>query len=426
MVHTPAQLARFQDGDDRVIFAAEGDGPVIELPDGEARLWRAAGRGPFSCPIPGCDAPSLTVVARHPAKRDGFRHEPGAGGHSRESVFHETGKQRIAAWLRWRHPQLEVTVEAVLTKDRQRVADVLAFDPRSTRRWAFEVQYSGLTVAKWRERSDWYRDHDIIDVWLFGHHGKQMRSSPLDQSRVELTPVQVAARERGSAVLWMNPYTREIATAVEMLYLPRRERAETLADLAGTLVIEPMASFALADLGLRTDRLDALRAVDAARGPDDPVRLQRAADEERKRARRAARNRKASRPRQIAEWLASDEGADIATRLPPETFCLTAVWADSLDVPGVVWRSWALDKLIGPIPTGEVVDLAGVGAQVAARFELDEAACIDAVDAWGSVLAGPSHVIERPLRLSRLLRPGESPAVVTRGAWRPGDRLARP
>lgn len=306
VLHRADVLARFLDGETRLIFAREGsraEAELIELPQGEAHAWRQRTRDTLLCPIPDCPAPALKVVARAPRRRDGFSHLPGAGGHAPESLFHIQGKARIAAWLAERHPEYSVVVEQASSSQRERVADVMATAPDG-RRWAFEVQYAPLTFAAWTARSESYRAQGIVDVWLFGHTGKQMRSTRTGDA-VSLTETQQQIRSIGRRVLWMNPLTSEIAFATQDVSVGGT-RFEVLATSSGQLSVEALDEFRLESRGLNSPRLTRLSHS------QNQVTSAQSLERERRAAEQAAWE--ADRPRREAQAAAIAEAETLRHR----------------------------------------------------------------------------------------------------------------
>jgi hypothetical protein len=190
-----------------------GTDPLVYLARGGAETLRQDARDRhLVCPLPDCDQPLLWVRAG--SRRDHFAHrtEP-CSDHGAERLMHLQGKAMIAAWLRDRYPGLRVALEVPIG-DRDRVADVLALNPATGGRMAFEIQYSQLTVSEWRERHDTYRDRGITDVWLWGHlppHCKRVRGDEQGGERC-VTPVMLeCAGATGRPPLWINPEERMLA-----------------------------------------------------------------------------------------------------------------------------------------------------------------------------------------------------------------------
>lgn len=205
-------LARFQHAEIRLVYARHRDrphDPLFYLVDGAAAELRAWTRGHLECFMPSCVDRRLTTVSRSRA-RDGFAHFPGAGRHSAESLFHQQGKALIARWARVACPSATVVLEQA-TDDHTRRADVMITWPDGAQ-VAVEVQYSPLTVAEWQNRHTSYLAAGITPVWLFGHTGAHLRTTPGEPVQVTLNAVQQALLATGSQPLWINPLTEQIAT----------------------------------------------------------------------------------------------------------------------------------------------------------------------------------------------------------------------
>lgn len=224
-LHTPAQIASFIDGDPRLIAAAYRDrppgSPLYVLRDGHATRVRDWAKATLMCPIPECPAPDLTVVARYPRRRDGFRHGKGAGNHAPESVHHLQGKAVVAEWLTGILGDDAVKMESASDTQRSRVADVMATLP-SGQRVAFEIQYASLSVAQWRERHDSYLAQGIVDVWLWGHTRFKPAPGLNTEGRFELSDVFMEVCDEGLPLLFINPTLARVGVAVE------RDRGDTV------------------------------------------------------------------------------------------------------------------------------------------------------------------------------------------------------
>lgn len=214
--HTRDDLAAFQNGETRLVYARHRDrpdDPLFHLADGTAAQLRDFTRDHLECFLPTCTDRRLKAVSRAHA-RDGFSHLPGAGQHSPESLFHHQGKAAIARWARAHLPDVTVTVEHA-TADRARRADVMLTWPNGAQ-LAVEVQYSPLTVAEWRRRHESYLAAGITPLWLFGHTRHQLHIASARRGdigpQVRLNAVQKALLAAGTAPLWLNPITGQIAT----------------------------------------------------------------------------------------------------------------------------------------------------------------------------------------------------------------------
>jgi len=220
--HDRVTLAHFQGGEERLVYARYRDRPdesLYFLEDGragEVRLWA---KEHLECFLPECRDRWLTTVARR-AKRDGFMHRKGAGGHAPEGLFHAQGKALIERWVREQYPDVQVGVEQS-TKSKQRRADVMLTWPDGAQ-VAVEVQYAAIPPEEWQRRHDSYREQGIEDVWLFGHIPPHLRQSrpPADHD-IALLPVHYAVLEADVPLLWMNPILELVGTAWQTI--PIRE-----------------------------------------------------------------------------------------------------------------------------------------------------------------------------------------------------------
>jgi hypothetical protein len=221
LAHDPEVLAAFQDGETRLLYArhkADLNAPPYYLEDGTATQVRSWAKEHLECFLPDCTDRRLTTVARA-GKRDGFKHLPGAGGHSREGVFHQQAKALIARWAAALHPGVQAVAEQT-TRSRQRRADVLLTWPDG-RQVAVEVQYAGLSVDAWQARHASYQEQGVLDVWLLGHLRPQLRPARrwshepegAAAGKVDLGPLQQAIVAAGVPLLWINPVQERIGTA---------------------------------------------------------------------------------------------------------------------------------------------------------------------------------------------------------------------
>lgn len=220
MPHDPALLAAFNaDADTRMVWATEraDRSKVVYLEDGTAREMRARTKADLACIVPECDLP-LTTHART-TKRDGFVHlrHPDDALHSAESLMHQQAKAVVVAWLRAKYPHVRIDPEVVLVNGERR-PDVYAENPATGNRLAFEVQYSALTVEQWDRRHEWYSDHGIVDVWLFGHVGAQRRRGANPACDVVTNALQQHLLQVGELLWWIEPTACVIATPYVTAY----------------------------------------------------------------------------------------------------------------------------------------------------------------------------------------------------------------
>jgi|GEM_PF-1810720 len=250
--------------DNRFVYAVHMDDPtrVFHLDNDAALDHRAYAKEYLRCPVPECSLPELTTVHRTD-RRDGFRHlrRDASTDHAPESLLHHQGKAAIAHWLANRYRKhLTVTVEPLLEGGERR-PDVMAVSRSSGARMAFEVQYSYEPPHVWRERHQWYRDHGIVDVWLFGHTGSHMNVA--EDGKITLNPTHRAVIDEGMPLLWLNPFDRAIATAYVVEGDPyiagKRAKARKVpATAIGTLVVEQLDAAWVTAKGLRTALIDEL------------------------------------------------------------------------------------------------------------------------------------------------------------------------
>ena len=326
-VHTPAEIAAFQDGETRQVYARDRQapaGPLFYLEDNAVdTAMRAFTREPLECFIDDCPQRELVAVHRE-SKRDGFRHRAGAGGHEPESLFHDQAKHMIADWIEHLHADAGVCCERG-TSDRRRRADVMVTWP-SGRQLAIEVQYSKLSVQEWRERTDSYRSHGIAVVWLFGHCGHHMKPDK-KSGAIKLNELHQTMRREGHDLLWVNPIHRKLGTVGVRRgpddFSPLRGRTITWNDgydntsylappsphaTLGQLLIDP-----LLDCTVATD--SSIRSPALARLHDNQHTLQlvnarrRALDQERGERERRTRDELSDPDRQLERWHA-DPGRD--------------------------------------------------------------------------------------------------------------------
>lgn len=333
------------------------------LPDGEARQNRAFTKAELVCPVHDCAQPKLTTVARAPRKRDGFSHLAG-GGHAPESLFHLQAKQRIADWLTEHYPHSTVRVEEQSDTNRTRIADVMITGPTG-QRIAFEVQYSPITPEKWLERHDSYVQQGITDIWLWGHHGANLKEDRYLPGTVKLTPAQQLVSELGLPLLWFNPVLGDVGTASQIQYsMPRL--IETLPESSGRFQAEPLDQFSLANDGFGSDltrRLlaDTVRFREWREKRNAELRAQQKAAEAMKAAVAAEQAAEASRRRQQLEratevWLGTEERASLLRRMGgtwPEWLNVTI--QDPLPIPAEQWQSAVYIRFIIDLAHGNTI-----------------------------------------------------------------------
>lgn len=243
----------------RQVFARNSSGAIEYMQDGNAQAFkdrRAAGET-FSCLVPGCGSPLLTVVDRK-TRRDGFAHHSG-GGHPGVGLAHLQSQLLVQRWVRTRYPALQVELE-MTTEDGSRRADVMAISPTSGARIAFEIQYAGMTTQEWEARHLSYRQQGIVDIWLWGYGGDHARPSPSGSNHINGSATLRAVTAHGSTILFIDPEWEQIGYAS---HLPEPFAAPDVRTLSpdgyGQLHAEPMDAFRLnADRQLTSTKLEEL------------------------------------------------------------------------------------------------------------------------------------------------------------------------
>lgn len=363
VAHDNETLTRFQQGERRFVFAAPRSGDaLVELLDGTATERRAFTRAALTCPVPGCSTPAITTVSRV-GGRDGYRHlATNAAEHTPESLFHLEGKAQIARWLRGRLRGADVVEERRTDARGSRVADVLV-TLQGGRRIAVEIQYAALTPDEWATRHESYRSQDIIDVWLFGHVGAQLRGR---DGIVRLNPTHLAVVNAGLPLLWFNPLQLRIGRATN-------EKTERLTswtvhadEVRAGFEVEPLGACDLGPFGItsarerqldeataawRAVRQAALAAAEERRALQDEreadrleTEARRAAEQLEREAEAAARQADAEARRSHADAERSRvvESAEAQREVHRQAF---VAWAETPDgkrasAEFIVWPSW--------------------------------------------------------------------------------------
>jgi hypothetical protein len=264
--HSYKELTDFQDGEVRLIFARHREtGELVLLEEDTAAEQRGFTKASLRCPITDCPDPDLTTVSRQ-GRRDGYRHLSG-GGHAPEGIFHIQGCEMIARWLRGKYPEPTFTVQKEERSNAagERRADVMVTHAKSGEKIAFEIQYASLSPSKWRERHDSYAKQGIQDVWLFGHFGAHLYVDRHHADQVRLNPTHEAVVASGAPLLWINPFTEQLGTAVSNGHGAAGVTAHATSDIpttsgSGRMILSPMDDFRLAASGLTSDLLKDLQA----------------------------------------------------------------------------------------------------------------------------------------------------------------------
>lgn len=210
--HDAGALSRFQNGDKRLVYArykGRPDDPPYYLEDGSACEVRAWAKEHLECFMPDCESRRLTTVARS-NRRDGFSHMAGAGGHSKESLFHQQAKALICRWVDSSCDGVQAVSEQATPSGERRADVMLTWE--NGRQLAVEVQYAPLTPHDWRTRHESYRTQGINCVWLLGHLRPNLTAGYFEGT-VSLGPLHAAMVAAGETLLWINPVEELIGTA---------------------------------------------------------------------------------------------------------------------------------------------------------------------------------------------------------------------
>ncbi len=406
MTHEGSVMAAFQDGETRFVFAryrSETLG-LYELADGTATASRAFTKAELFCPVAGCPTPAITTVNRK-RHRDGFRHLVSSTAHAPESLFHIEGKAQIAKWARAKYPNVEVVEEQASNTARDRIADVMVNFANGSR-VAIEIQYAALTPDAWQLRHDSYAAQGIRDVWLFGHHGTQLRAGTRE-NEVNLNPTHEALASTGSPVLWFNPGTLQIASATTaaqpgMVYL-----AATAGP--GRLVVEDLSLFELThEFGLVNPRLQAiltataeweanLTAQEVARLAAEAAERARLDELDRLDALLVVQNA-ASRARFAAVWPTTLDGKAILSRFNDAVphFLNVDVAGAELPIPATMWQAHLYLTIIDPTFPGRSFEHLEMVTALLDEFglEIPRATALRIVVAWCEALRR-SGLLER-------------------------------
>ncbi len=214
------ELQRFiGTGETRQLYAEDRrNGRIVYMGEGQAEALREGCRsGTLICPIKSCENRALTTYGGT-RKRHHFKHlVRGTAAHGPESYYHHLGKSLIGQHLQERYPDARVVVDHEALDNGQK-PDVLV-DFSDGRRFAFELQYSSLTVAEWRRRHRGYAEQGVVDVWIFGHLPPHLRPSRYRRETrfafaIKISELAAAIRDSGSPIRFFSPDERRVATVL--------------------------------------------------------------------------------------------------------------------------------------------------------------------------------------------------------------------
>lgn len=239
-----------------MVFALGAAGAIEYMPENAAPVFkerRLAGEN-FSCLVPDCPSPALTVVDRG-RRRHGFSHVTG-GGHDGMGVAHLQCQLLIQRWLRERYPSLDVDLE-MTTADGRRRADVMATSRSSGAQIAFEVQYASMSPGEWQTRHDSYREMGIVDVWLWGYGGAHFHANKYSPGSIESNPTLAAVGAADLPILWIDPAFEHIGYTTREAHPFELPGVRVLSTSGfGVLQSEPLSEFRIdADRRFLTDQI---------------------------------------------------------------------------------------------------------------------------------------------------------------------------
>lgn len=431
MVHPKTVLTAFQLGEVRFIFARYRSGApgLYELIDGTATSAREYVNTELWCPVPDCATPALTSVHRK-KHRHHLRHFRGGkeNDHKPESIFHIHGKAEFAKWARVALPSAVVVEEEASNAKRERVADVMiTFD--DGRRVAVEVQYASLVPSEWQERHESYQRQGIADVWLFGHHGKQLQAFPAS-GQVKLNPTHEDVAATGAPVFWFNPtklevgfVSTEVWVAGQLFRIFAKEGrgdfesapiSEFSLDAEGTFANERVRELTIAQVEYEKAVLALAEKMRMIAEHKEAIR--RSVEEKWEAVRQAARDasrraeegavvrtklREFRYKRHLDAWPTSKDGKAVLEifggAVPPFLGVKVGV---NLEIPEVAWQSHLYLTEIHHAEAGANVDIYPLGAETIREFATDtDVYLMDrAIQGWFQKLVSAGVLGKRPPR----------------------------
>jgi hypothetical protein len=224
--HTSEEIARFfapiaeaSSTWARYRLEPEVEGELVHMADGDGERFRDDTRaGQLRCLLPAC-ANLLTVAAGN-KNRHHWRHRSAPSiAHSAETLWHLTAKAALVAFARERQPSATIYQDERYTDSRNKpdvwvrwkAADEVAGDV------AFEAQFSTLDpresgAAKRQIRRR--RHRASVAVRAPGYAGDHpVRTASRSTGRGETAARAPGRIRRGSALRWVNPERRLVATA---------------------------------------------------------------------------------------------------------------------------------------------------------------------------------------------------------------------
>lgn len=197
-------LDKFQEGKSGMQFARDTSdgGRIVAFPleitsDTAKKKYRKYCSDNLVCLVDECHGP-LEAHFRT-TKVSGYVHKNKDGeGHGGPGYWHELAELLIEHWAQTQG----ATAHREKTMDnRKRRPDVTITTP-SGAKIAVEIQYSGMSVSKYRERNLGHGTDFAARVWLLGHAAPNFR---MQRRTLTLNSLARAIAEDGNTLLWLNP-----------------------------------------------------------------------------------------------------------------------------------------------------------------------------------------------------------------------------
>ena len=122
------------------------------------------------------------------------------GGHTRHRIDFQQYKAELLI-EHWAQTQGATAHREKTMDNRKRRPDVTITTP-SGAKIAVEIQYSGMSVSKYRERNLGHGTDFAARVWLLGHAAPNFR---MQRRTLTLNSLARAIAEDGNTLLWLNP-----------------------------------------------------------------------------------------------------------------------------------------------------------------------------------------------------------------------------
>lgn len=306
-------LDKFQEGKSGMQFARDtsAGGKIVAFPqeitsDTAKRKYRKYCSDNLVCLVEGCHGP-LEAHFRT-TKVSGYVHKNKDGeGHGGPSYWHELAEILIEHWAQ---TQGATAHREKAMDNRKRRPDV-TISTSSGATIAVEIQYSGMSVSKYRERNLDHGTDFAARVWLLGHTAPNFR---MQRETLTLNSLARAIAEDGNTLLWLNPTGEgQLLTAWDG---PTDDPRRASRSSAAGWEISSLSECHLDDrAGILTPAGERLR--DAVVQREKRVEAQRSLARKQQRLRNAAQERARKRWEDSADrqWLAQEHSSSIRVPL---------------------------------------------------------------------------------------------------------------